>query len=193
MSKQVSTALSDLVLALSAVWGFRMLHETRRHDYQFGKWWFMLETLAASLGVVKFGGLLPNYHASVVRYHKNFSWLCRAIGIPCLAAELCRLNDFGMVAQGFLFSAVATFITSSVKSAQKERVTLLVNALSIIAILVLGVISSSVNLLAAGVLFVLSAIVGDEGHVKALNMPRVDVLHYILVAVNYFIVWGMKE
>lgn len=72
MRRQVSTAMSDLVLALSAVWGFRMLHDARGSEHQFGKWWFMLETLAASLGVVRFGACKECHYSIFVSYYYSF-------------------------------------------------------------------------------------------------------------------------
>lgn len=60
MQRQSSTAISDLVLALSALWGFRAVAQAEGGtggdvDHRFAKWWFMLVTLAASLGVIRFG------------------------------------------------------------------------------------------------------------------------------------------
>ncbi|XP_042874697.1 uncharacterized protein LOC122254906 [Penaeus japonicus] len=193
MDRRISTALSDLVLALSALWGFRMLSENQTADFQFGKWWFMLMIIAASLGVARFGALLPNYETGIVKYHMIFSWLCRAIGVPCLAAEVCKYYKFTTAGQGFLLSAVATFITSSLRSQHKEKVTELINGLSVIMILVLGITAGNAWLIATSVLFVLSGMVGVEGEIQSLKVPRVDVFHYILVAINYCIVWGFEK
>ncbi|XP_045625921.1 uncharacterized protein [Procambarus clarkii] len=190
MKRQLSTALSDFVLALSAVWGFRMLHEDSHSEHQFGKWWFMLVTMAATLGVVRFAALLPSYRASVLRYHTNFSWLCRAIGIPCLAAEICRTYKYSTASQLFLLSAVTTFITSSLKSRHKDQLTDVVSTASVSAILGLSVIGGNMMHAAAAVFFIISGLVGSEGDIQLVNLPRVDVLHYMLVAVNYCLVWG---
>ncbi|XP_047481526.1 uncharacterized protein LOC125033967 [Penaeus chinensis] len=193
MNRRISTALSDLVLALSAVWGFRMLSENRTADFQFGKWWFMLMTIAASLGVARFGALLPSYEAGIVKYHIVFSWLCRAIGVPCLAAEVCKYYTFTTAGQGFLLSAVATFITSSLRSSYKEKVTDLINGLSVIMILVLGITAGNAYHITTSVLFMLSGIVGVDGNIEMIKLPRVDVFHYVLVGINCFIVWGFEN
>lgn len=72
MNRRISTALSDLVLALSALWGFRMLSDNRTADFQFGKWWFMLMTIAASLGVARFGACKNvSYWSGMYRYCKK--------------------------------------------------------------------------------------------------------------------------
>ncbi|KAK8750640.1 hypothetical protein OTU49_014935 [Cherax quadricarinatus] len=192
MKRQFSTAVSDFVLALSALWGFRMLHEDPHSEHQFGKWWFMLVTMASVLGVVRFGALLPSYRATVVRYHTNFSWLCRAIGIPCLAAEICRTYKFVTASQLFLLSAVTTFINSSLKSRHKDQLTDMVSTASVVAILALSVTGGNTMHIAAGIFFIMSALVGSEGYLHLLNLPCVDVFHYLLVAVNYCVAWGFK-
>ncbi|XP_071523682.1 uncharacterized protein [Panulirus ornatus] len=193
MKRQLSTAMSDLVLALSAIWGFRMLHDNPSAEHQYGKWWFMLMTLAATLGVVRFGALFPRYQSSVLRYHTNFSWLCRALGVPCLAAEVCNVYQLPVLSRGFLMSAVATFLASSLKSRHKDHVTDLVNIASVLTILGLSVTGGNNLLAAASVLFIISGIVGSEGDIQLISMSRVDVLHYTLVAINYCIAWGLIE
>ncbi|KAG7161345.1 hypothetical protein Hamer_G013978 [Homarus americanus] len=136
--------------------------------------------------------VMPSYHTSVIKYHSNFSWLCRAIGIPCLAAEVCSTYKYSTATQGFLLSAVATFITS-LKTRHKEQVTGLVNAVSVLAILGLSVTDGNYMHVAASILFIISGLVGSEGDVKVIKMARVNVLHYVLVAVNYCIVWGFAQ
>lgn len=42
---------------------------------------------------------MPNHQGAVERYHNNFSWLSRAIGIPCLAAEVCAVLDYPVISQ----------------------------------------------------------------------------------------------
>lgn len=55
MASTSSTALSDLVLAASALWSISQLNTRTKIDYQFCKWWFFLQAIAAFLGVIKFG------------------------------------------------------------------------------------------------------------------------------------------
>ncbi|XP_045105290.1 uncharacterized protein LOC123500712 [Portunus trituberculatus] len=190
MGRQVSTAVSDLALAASAVWGFRALSLLVGIDRRFGKWWFMLQTLAATLGTVRFGQLMPSYQSSVERYHKNFSWLCRAIGVPCLAAEVCIMTGHNTPGQGFLVLAVACFVASSIKSRHKDKMVELVNVLSVLTIIGLAVAGGRIMFVWAGALFVTSALVGAEGEV--FGVQRVDVFHYLLVGVNYFLVEGFR-
>lgn len=190
MGRQVTTALSDLALAASAVWGFRALSVLPGVDLRFGKWWFMLQTLAAVLGTVRFGGLVPSYQSAVERYHRNFSWLCRAIGVPCLAAEACVQAGYATAGQGFLVSAVASFIATSIKSHHKDKIVELTSVLSIMAITFLGITGGKVMFACAGGLFVASAVVGAEGRVGGVD--RVDLFHCILVGVNYCLVEGFR-
>ena len=63
MSRKISTATSDLVLAVSAIVGSKYLTENIEklknsdealESIQFVKWWLMLQAIAASAGVVNF-------------------------------------------------------------------------------------------------------------------------------------------
>lgn len=187
---QVSTAFSDLVLAFSAIYGFKELSESHLAEFQFGKWWFMLECLAAILGVFRFGRLIPKWQESIAKYHTNFSWLCRSIGMPCLGSEIAKKYNQKSWSQGFLLSAVATFIAASLKSHHKDRFLNVVNFATVATLLWFGSVEGNPSILYAGILFIISSIVGSEGLVPGINIPRVDLLHYILVLVNYFLVDG---
>lgn len=188
--RQISTAFSDLVLAISAIYGFKELSESPIAEFQFGKWWFMLECLAATLGVFRFGRFIPKLQESITKYHTNFSWLCRSIGMPCLGSEISKKYRQKAWSQGFLLSAVATFIAASLKSQHKDRFLEVVNFATVATMLWFGSVEGNPSILYAGILFIVSSIVGSEGTVPYIKIPRVDLLHYILVLVNYFLLDG---
>ena len=60
MERKISTAISDLILATTAIISLRQINEKVVNldddsSLKYAKWWFMLQAIAASFGVVKFG------------------------------------------------------------------------------------------------------------------------------------------
>ena len=75
-NRQVSTAISDFVLALCSYYSSTAVQKSSK----FGSAGFLIVGFAASIGVVRFGSLLPNYKTSVNKFHVVFSWLGSIFG-----------------------------------------------------------------------------------------------------------------
>ena len=73
---QLSTAVSDFVLALSSYYSAFAVQKSSK----YGSAGFLIVGFAASLGVLRFGSVLPRYQTSVHRMHVVFSWLGSIFG-----------------------------------------------------------------------------------------------------------------
>ncbi|KAB7507792.1 hypothetical protein Anas_01172 [Armadillidium nasatum] len=188
MESQVSTAFSDLILVVSALWSYKKLSSVTEIDYQFSNWWFMLQMISASLGVLKFGRFGGRYHDKIEKYHKNFSWLTQTVGIPCLGAQFCFLYQFTTLSQIFLGSAVVSFVICSKKPELKESVPMFVTALVILILMFFALKESNTDLCYAVVLMIISTVIGTKDDFVILNLPATDIFHYLLAIANMFTV-----
>ncbi|RXG53187.1 hypothetical protein Avbf_09216 [Armadillidium vulgare] len=204
MESQVSTAFSDLILVVSALWSYKKLSSVTEIDYQFSNWWFMLQMISA------IGG---RYHDKIEKYHKNFSWLTQTVGIPCLGAQFAfstslppylRKNECIFKRKNifewhtlhstrsrdkiFLGSAVVSFVICSKKPELKESVPMFVTALVILVLMFFALKESNTDLCYAVVLMIISTVIGTKDDFVILSLPATDIFHYLLAIANMFTV-----
>lgn len=175
--RQISTAISDLVLAISA--SFVALHVMPNHP--FAAIGISFQGLAALIGIVRFS--MDPCNRLVFDAHKTASWVATLVSLPGLATGF--YNHFAvpyltlimMLLCGFIF-----FFGCYMEKEVRKNVAEMFAGLSVLSVIVICLYHQYVIGLVACALYVLAGTVGAEGSFA--GIPRVDILHYLLVVGN---------
>lgn len=178
MPKQISTAVSDFALACAA---FYVSFQLFMNYNGYGSIGMFLLASAASAGVLRFS-MNHSEAMQIFRIHKFLSWLCAGAGLGILAYQFCvRYNS---ITNGYIVIAFSGMVTLTSVFQNKENKELFVQAssgLSLLTILLLSFYQENWYGVSAALVYILAgAIIGSDG--AFLGVPRVDLLHYALVA-----------
>ena len=102
MPRQLSTSLSDLILALSA---FYVGNEIRNKHLKpsIG---LTIQGIAATVGIIRFA--MENPEGSLIfKSHKFFSWLATTFGVPAIALGFCGIYGSAVLANKIIIFATA--------------------------------------------------------------------------------------
>ncbi|XP_076448755.1 uncharacterized protein LOC143285395 [Babylonia areolata] len=185
MTRQLSTSVSDLVLALSVVYFVYCVF----WDNVFAALGLLIQGVAAGLGVYRFALSRPD--SKITNYHKMMSWTAQVVGVPLLGVGFANNYMPLMVNLNFLFVIAAVVASRFVDDGGQRK--LLTEAASGFGMLtVILVCLRSINLygLFGAAAYVGSGLaIGSEGHLH--GIPRVDILHYVLAVGNLFFVMAL--
>lgn len=193
---QLTTALSDLILAVSCLYCVWMLTNGDLPDsmtapYIYSISGFILIMIAASLGVVRFGMTFPT--AFLVKCHEYASFLASVVGLSCLAAEFCRQANYPLLGEihvcaSLLAVALQLMVSPKVHSVLTEAV----SSAAVVSILLLSALLKNVlgGMGALAIVFA-SVAVGTEG--QRFGFPAVDFFHYTLAVANILLVHALTQ
>jgi hypothetical protein len=186
MARALSTALSDLVLALSALnAAIKILIHA-----PLASAGFCIIAIAAALGTVKFA--LGSPPIVLVRWHKYFSWLSKTLGMSLIASSYHRQEILSKVANGHLALGLALAILGPYLADEAiAKATELVSSLAVLSIICITGIRFNVLGLIGALLYAVSGLViGVEGTYR--SVPRVDLFHYALAVGNIALLMGLN-
>lgn len=182
---QISTAVSDLVLAVATL--LCALRVAPSHI--FARIGFGIVGGAASCGVVRYAFSSPP--RNIAYYHDLLTWLSYVVGIPLLASTYLYLHSYSKAGFGVACGAVALVVAWQYLNRDVQKaLTKAAAGGSIITILVLSFMHVNMyGLVGAGMYLVSALVIGDRGSIN--GIPRVDLLHYGLVVANFALFAGM--
>ena len=187
MPSQLSTAVSDAVLALSA------FHAASQvcYDSFYGMFGFILVGAAASAGVYRFGA--PNPGINAINGHQYLSWLASTLGMSYIAAAYHRQYGVYFLANIHIAVAVALILLKQMLSDKiLSAVTEVVSSSAVVVTLLMCVIQfNPYGLIGAGVYAAAGLMVGTDGYL--FKIPRVDLFHYALVIGNIALMMGLSN
>ena len=181
MGRQLSTAISDAVLALTC---YRLVLYLLVPNIYAGLG-FAIQAVAATAGAYKFASDRPSN--TVVRCHTYATWLTAVAGMPLIAVAFCKYILPYMMNFNFMASMGLIFASSLMDSNMQTLCKQAVSGFAMLTILLSCFYSSNVYGFVAAVLYVVAVpITGLDGsiHIGSYSIPRVDVFHYFLVAAN---------
>ncbi|XP_047735772.1 uncharacterized protein LOC108672727, partial [Hyalella azteca] len=78
-----------LISVLSAAGGMLVLASDETKEHRFGKMWFTLHLITAGIAATNYSKVVHWQRAAQLsKYHDNFLWLCRVLGVPGMAAHM---------------------------------------------------------------------------------------------------------
>ncbi|GAB6022718.1 hypothetical protein CHUAL_006814 [Chamberlinius hualienensis] len=195
MAPQLSTAFSDLLLAISCMYSIRTLMaytlQHKQDAFNYAKTGVALILIAASLGVVKFG--LRSVPTLLNSCHKYMSFLASVMGISCLAVDFYNKYHLPYIGQAFLYGSVIVMMIHVMgnKTLVDNLSTFITSAALISILIVTAVYKNWIGTLGAGVV-ILSGAIFQAGW-RGLGFPPDDYLHYGLVVMNYCFTVALKH
>ncbi|XP_067651580.1 uncharacterized protein [Haliotis asinina] len=179
MARMMSTAVSDMVLALSVFWLVKYLLVKN----MFAALGFMIQGFAATAGVARFSSQAPG--TTLTNVHKYLSWFARIAGMPLVAVGFCKYVMPYLMNLNFMFSLGVIFTNKLLDESQRSLVNEACSGFAMLTIIAVSYTTWNVAGLAASFVYVVSGLViGSEGSWG--GMQRVDILHYALVVGNVF-------
>lgn len=180
MPRQLSTSLSDLMLAISAFYVSHHWYEHKHHNAAIG---MFIQSCAASMGIFRFAMEQPQ-GTLVYKAHKLLSWLAGAVGVPLIALVFCyKYGSAALANKISIFIVCILLVVVFLPPKNRELCSQAVSGFSILTMATLCVINKNwfgfgacVVYAGAGILF------GSDG--KLLDIPKVDFLHYFLIVGN---------
>lgn len=174
MVQQISTAISDAVLAIIAMRAaLGLLSISFLTALGFG-----LLAAVASVGTVRFVQASPSW--TVVDWHKYLSWLTGALGLPCVAAGYFRQEGVTHISNLLLAGGIA--LVALRRHLSPRMLGDGANALAgcgMVALLLDALWRLHLYVSMGAACFIVAAVaVGTEGNMS--GMKRVDVFHYLL-------------
>lgn len=186
MARQLSTSISDFVLACSVFYAASHLFLT---NSQYAATGLLIQGAAASIGVARFAMRRPE-STPVFRAHKLLSWLASTAGLGLIAYQFCV--NFGATLMSYVIIAFATAVTLTSQFMDAKNKQLFVQAcsgLSLLTVLILSVLSWNIYGMAAALTYILTgALFGSDG--AKFGVLNVDILHYGLVIGNILFMWS---
>lgn len=169
---QIGTAISDLVLAASAL--YVAYHILASH--LIARIGFLIIGIAASCGTVRYA--LNNPPRNVIHYHDLFTWLSSMIGLPFISAMYMYLFDLPLVGFGLTICATLLVILwRPLPSDIKQRTPEIVSAFSLLAIITVCIKHYNLHGIVGAVAYIASAtMVGTRGTISGWRC--VDIFHY---------------
>ena len=177
---QISTAISDLFLSLISLHASHRLHE----DTVPASLAFFIHSFAAALGVLHFG-VFPRY-AYLTKTHKYFSWLGNVLSCPLIAMSFCKHEEFNRLGNFFLALGISSIVVCSfMRTEFKEQIAQLLSTTSMVTVLLLSLYKFKPYGIIGTLLYSVAGLaVGVNGTCSRVNIPCVDVFHYVLCLGN---------
>ncbi|KAL8575930.1 hypothetical protein ACOMHN_027328 [Nucella lapillus] len=179
MARQLSTAVSDLVLLLS------VLHFVYCVFWEnlFASLGLSIQGVAAGLGVYRFAMDRPDYN--ITNYHKMMSWVAQVVGVPLLGVGFAYDTMPLMANIIFLFVIAAVVVSRFVDDGLRKLLTEAASGFGMLTIILVSLRYFNLYGLIGAASYVASGLViGSEGNMH--GVPRVDILHYVLAVGNVF-------
>ncbi|XP_078337049.1 transmembrane protein 276-like [Crassostrea virginica] len=181
MARQISTALSDLLLCIVAFYVSYKWYHANRMKAAVG---ISIQATAAFLGIFRFA--MSNPEGGIIyKSHKFMSWLAAGAGVPLIAMDFCARYESAMLANKIAIFLLAVVVVAAFLPPKTQEVaTQAASGFSMLVILILCFIHKNYLGLGAGVTYVVAGLVfSSEGSI--LGLPKVDWLHYALIMGNY--------
>ncbi|TGK07833.1 hypothetical protein EHO59_06970 [Leptospira semungkisensis] len=194
---QLSTAISDLVLAVSATWaGLRALSSAKGSlPKRGGAWGLFAVAAGAYLGVIFFlgGDWITGIYRLVVQF-------AGTVGIPWIGIAFFYLG-FGKIPprNWYVLSAglLVLFILDSLYALGPYSTA--IGAISFVTVIIVCIQkykgshkTAALYGIAGALLFILAGLViGTVGHIS--GIPRVDVFHYVLAVAVYCLGYSQRK
>lgn len=182
-TRATSTAFSDLILAGCSLYAALNV----RGMSGCASLGMVCVALAASLGVLRFGVVFPNFQSEVIRSHKLFAWIAAVLGIPFIGAGFCFYHHKPANAKFHLMSSVIALAISLIHSPVKEMLTRIVSTLAVLGIVFVTFMSSNFYATAGALAYGLACVVES---ISFLGLPGVDWFHYMLAGGNLLLMHG---
>ncbi|XP_045194703.2 uncharacterized protein LOC123550338 [Mercenaria mercenaria] len=188
MARQISTSVSDFVLACSVFYVASYLFIGNNRYAATG---LLIQGAAASVGVARFAMRRPE-STPVFRAHKLLSWLAATAGMGLIAYQYC--TNYGALTMSYViisFSGLVTISSQFMDAKNKQLFVQASSGLALLTVLILSLLQMNIYGISAALTYILSgAIFGSEG--VMLGFQRVDLLHYGLVAGNIFFLFSLS-
>ncbi|ESO89784.1 hypothetical protein LOTGIDRAFT_204307 [Lottia gigantea] len=185
MARQVSTAVSDLVLALTV---FYVVYYTIWFNF-FAAVGLLLQGAAASVGVYRFSQTFPL--SKVVKAHKFMSWIATVAGMSLIASGFCRDSLPFLMNLNFMFFVVVLIVGQFLEHSQSVLATQACSGLAMLTVILASLQSWNVYGVVAACIYIFAGTqIGVDGFYA--GIPRVDLLHYALVVGNIFFLWALR-
>ncbi|KAK7483053.1 hypothetical protein BaRGS_00025716 [Batillaria attramentaria] len=183
--RQVSTAVSDLVLAFSAV--YFVFHVIFVNF--FAAVGIAIQGAAAAMGVARFG--MAQVDPQITQYHKMLSWLAQVVGIPLLGIGFVHNIMPTLVTLNFLFVIGVVVASRFVDDNMRKLLREATSGFGMLSVILASFYTINIFGLIGAAIYVASGlVVGSEGYVGDMNMPRIDLLHYCLAVGNVFFLYA---
>ncbi|XP_060080278.1 uncharacterized protein LOC132559678 [Ylistrum balloti] len=180
MPRQLSTSLSDLMLAISA---FYVSHYWYGRNYNYAAFGMFIQACAASMGIFRFAMEEPQ-GTLIYKAHKLLSWSAGAVGVPMIALMFCnRYGSSALANKISIFVVCILLVVSFLPPKNRELCSQAVSGFSILTMATLCTLNK--NWFGFGACFVYAAagiLFGSDG--TLLDIPKVDFLHYFLIVGN---------
>ncbi|XP_050398077.1 uncharacterized protein LOC126815999 [Patella vulgata] len=185
MARQISTAVSDLVLALSV---FYVVYYTIWFNF-FAAIGLLLQGIAASAGVARFSQSRPD--PKIIKGHKFMSWIATVAGMSLVATGFCQYTLPFLMNLNFMFFIAVLIVGQFLEQAQSALATQACSGFAMLTIIACSVKTMNLYGVIAAVIYIAAgAFIGVDGYYS--GIPRVDLLHYALVLGNIFFLWALR-
>lgn len=187
MAREVSTAISDAVVVLSAInsaWNLKT-------SEPYAALGFLIIAAAASLGVLRFSQHNPV--DSLIGWHKYMAWVSACLGLPLISLSYLRLAGYIWFANGHLAASAAVLLLQRFLSSEVTKPCGdILGGAAVVSILVCNIMNFNAHgLIGAVTYMVASLVVGTEGTMRGLK--RVDIFHYLLAVGNIAMMMGLNR
>ena len=176
--RQISTAISDFFLALSAYFAALFL----KSEHPLAAVGISLQGVAALIGIARFSGDPPD--SFIIEAHQAFSWLATLASLPGLATGF--YNHFNVPYLGYfmvILCGLAFFFSCYMEKEVRKNIAETLAGFSVLSIIMFCLYHRHTTGLLACVVYIMAgAVVGSEGSFA--GIPRVDILHYTLIVGN---------
>lgn len=187
MAQQLSTSISDGVLALSAFHAcWRLLGSSL-----CGVIGFFLVGSAAACGTYRFAQKSPSKDS--IEVHKYLAWFATVVGMSYLAAAYYRHEDVSVfanvhVALAFALVLLKRYLTEKACGLASEGT----SGFALVSVLVFSVFQFNPYGIIGAALYIISGlVVKTEGVLY--GIPRVDIFHYLLAVANISLMLGLSR
>ena len=186
---ELSTAVSDLVLAISALGGFATL----LNKNILASLGFLGVAIAAAFGAYRFSRTQPS--PSIISWHKSLAWLASTLGMSMIASGFHRHLDNPIMTALHMGCAIALVIMSkafhvfsrSVEASLAEAI----SGAAVVSIGLFGFLYSNPFGVLGSIVFIAAGAVGTkEGTISGIK--KVDWFHYFLCFANIVIIRALQ-
>ncbi len=187
MPSQVSVAVSDALLSLTTlnaayrVSGVSLVTALG----------FLLIATAAGCGVIRFS--LPDPSTDIIAWHKHFSWLSSAVGVPFVAAGYCREANIVVVSHALTAGGIALALLQKYFNDQAiQTFSTVIAGCSLASIICVSIPQFNEFGIIGGILYLVAGlVVGTEGSIW--GILKVDIFHVMLTLGNVSLMKGLLQ
>lgn len=186
--RQISTSVSDFVLALSA---FYVSYHWFHKGFIKAGFGLAIQGAAATCGVVKFA--MNDAQGTAIFFAWKFlTFVATVLGVPLIAIEFCFIHELSALGNKITMFILVVFIVSAfLMPKQRALASQAVSGFSVLSVIIICFVRKNWFGFTAGINYVLAGLVfGEEGHL--LWIPNVDSLHYLLAVANLLFSSALK-